>query len=188
MSTVNIRGFLLASLLWVGGFAGCSSGPEAQTAEAELETLSKPGGERRYHEWKEVWAGETALQRKRVGYLDRVYTESAPQGVTIVKDLLTTERGFLLPSGRALVVETDPSGSKKLRDLGFLSLEEAVRKALGVTGLLEFRTDLAASTSPRSKPAGSAPKPETKSEAGPAATPPKSSAPAPSVPPTFKSL
>lgn len=185
---MNARALSLCSILWSGLFVGCGSSPDALSPEAAVEKLRTPTGEKRYHEWKEIWVGENPAQKRKVGFLDRVFTESDSEGITIVKDLLTSERGFLLPTGRALLIESDQGASRKLRDLGFLSLEDTVRKALGVSGWLEFRTDLSASTSPKAKLDAEGSK--TESETPTAAAPAKTSlqSPAPSSLPKFKGL
>lgn len=159
---MKIRALVLAALV-SAGLGGCGSTPQAEDPEIAVREFLRPKAEKRYHEWKEIWVGDVPAQRKRAGFLDRVYTESDPEGITIVKDLVTAERGFLLPSGRALLVESERDSSEKLRDLGLLSLEDAIRRTLGLTGAIELRTDLEASLAPKAK----APAPAA--TAGPAA-------------------
>ncbi|MGQ9589316.1 MAG: hypothetical protein ACUVYA_03365 [Planctomycetota bacterium] len=158
---MKIRALVLAGLA-SAGLGGCGGTPQAENPEAVVRDFLRPTGEKRYHEWKEIWVGDLPAQRKRAGFLDRVYTEADPEGIVVVKDLLTAERGFLLPSGRALLVESEKGSSEKLRDLGLLSLEDAIRRTLGVAGAIELRTDLEASIAPK---ASSPPRPPA---AGPA--------------------
>lgn len=167
---MKIRALVLAGLA-SAGLGGCGGTPQAENPEAVVRDFLRPTGEKRYHEWKEIWVGDLPAQRKRAGFLDRVYTESDPEGIVVVKDLLTAERGFLLPSGRALLVESERGSSEKLRDLGLLSLEDAIRRTLGVAGAIELRTDLEASIAPKATiapKASSPPRPPAARPASPA--------------------
>lgn len=147
------RSIVLATcLLAVWGLAGCGSAEKtAVWGEVDVADLMKVPGERVYHEWKQIYSADIrgkTVTRKRVGYLDRVYSDEDSAGKFFVRDRKHDERGFLLPGGKAFVLEQRYRGPDVWTDLGNTGFNNGVKKILGVPGRIQFEPVPDASTSP----------------------------------------
>jgi hypothetical protein len=151
--------FVPASFLLVCGTFGCGGAQKADLEEhADPSELQKIPGSHVLHEWKKIYAIElrgTERVRTPVGFLDHRSSEEDVDGKFFVLDRTHVVRGFVLPSGRAYVFEgTDPA-SPTARDLGQTSLENSVKKILGVPGGLEFDVVQSATTRTTEAPGAS---------------------------------
>ena len=140
----------LASFLLVWGTFGCGGAQKADVEEhADPAELQKIPGAHVLHEWKKIYSIElrgTERVRTPVGFLDHRSSEEDAEGKFFVLDRTHVVRGFVLPSGRAYVYEGSDPTSPKARDLGQTSLENSVKKILGVPGGLEFDVVQSAAT------------------------------------------
>ncbi len=100
-----------------------------------------PQDEGTLNDWKKIIevSDEGGLTvRRHVGYLNRQYTESDPEGIMFVLDARLNRLGFLLPTGQAYAYVVDRQEIKDKRDLGNLGFDNGVRNVLGITGTLEY--------------------------------------------------
>lgn len=143
-STVLVACFLVS---W--GLAGCGSATKTAVPEVDAAQLSKVPGIKVYHEWNNIYSidvRDEEVTRKRVGYLDRVYSEEDREGKSFVRDLRHDERGFLLPGGKAFLLERSHGDREVWRDLGNTGFNDGVRKILGVPGRIKLEPVSSAST------------------------------------------
>src|SRR5688572_26693482 len=127
---------------------GCRGAEKNGVEEAidPIEASTVPG-DKIYHEWKKIYSVDShgSEGKTHVGFLDRRFSDSDPDGKLFVLDRKHETRGFLLPSGRAFVY----SGSNPVaRDLGNNGLENGVKKILEVAGGIEYELVRESSTSP----------------------------------------
>ena len=146
---------LAACFLVTWGLAGCGSAAKtAVPGEVDVTELANVPGIKVYHEWKNIYSTDVRgerVSRKRVGYLERVYSEEDLDGKSFVRDMKHDERGFLLPGGKAFLLEQGHGDREVWRDLGNTGFRNGVKTILDVPGRIEFETVSAASTSPPSK-------------------------------------
>jgi hypothetical protein len=123
---------------------------DASSPEKIAEIANVPGL-KVYHEYKAIWSVEVRgkdVSEKKVGYLDKQFTEEDPEGKFFVRDLAHDVRGFLLPEGKAFVYVPRLSDPASSRDLGNTGFENGVKKILGASGEVQFRPLDHASTAP----------------------------------------
>ena len=147
LQSVVLSGCLLA----FGWLSGCGESPDAVDEEPDLNALMQTPSETVYHEWRKVYSVETRekeLVRTHVGFLDKRYTLSDQEGRLFVVDRAHEDRGFILPSGRAYVIEGRKGGEKTPRNLGVCTFETAVKKILDVPGGIEAELMKEASKGP----------------------------------------
>lgn len=113
---------------------GCSSSGNTAALTDDVETLN---------DWKKIIeVREQGVNRVRqhVGYLNRQYSETDPEGVVFVLDVRRNKLGFVLPTGRAYAFEIRRQELEDKKDLGKLGFESGVRNLLGlpVSATLEY--------------------------------------------------
>lgn len=141
----------VAAVSLAAALAGCRGAEKNGVEEAidPIEASTVPG-DKIYHEWKKIFSVDNrgTEGRMHVGFLDRRFSESDPDGKLFVLDRKHETRGFLLPSGRAFVF----SGSNPVaRDLGNNGLENGVKKILEVPGGIEYELVKDSSTRPETR-------------------------------------
>jgi len=123
--------------------AGCGSNPVSNASNSvPIAEIAMVPGDEVFHEWKEIVSVETREKdavEKKVGYLDRMFTDDDPEGKSFVKDLKHDIRGFLLPGGKAFLFDPRSSDPTSSRDLGNTGFENGVKRILNVPGDLRFR-------------------------------------------------
>jgi hypothetical protein len=146
------RVWIALSLISAWLVAGCGSAEMSDASTpASITELAKVPGLTVYHDWKEIVSvevrGKESIEKK-VGYLDRTFTEEDPAGKLFVRDLALDIRGFLLPEGKAFVFEPRAADSTNSRDLGNTGVESGVKRILNAPGEIRFRPIAAVSTAP----------------------------------------
>jgi len=168
--------FLAGCLLAIGCLAGCGSEEITQEGAQSTDVTAAPSGvhdwspglgevsaedvarlqtvegEKIYREWKKIYSVEvrgTEKVRTHVGFLEKKYSDSEPEGKYYVRDRKHDIRGFLLSEGRAYVVR-GPTTAEQLSvtDLGNTGMENGVKKILDVPGGIEFDLVADASVAP----------------------------------------
>lgn len=148
---MNRTGLLLGGCLaFLSVVTGCGSTPQATELEVvDVEAVFQLTEEQPYHEWKKIFLvvpRDGKATRTHVGFLDRRFTRSDPDGKFFVLDRTHNVRGFVLQSGRSFVAESQPDGTRKVEDLGMKGLDLGIKDILKVAGGLEFELVQSAST------------------------------------------
>ncbi|HZN60166.1 MAG TPA: hypothetical protein VFD71_18985 [Planctomycetota bacterium] len=149
------RCLMVPFVCFSAALTGCGSSQKVDTTQPEdINALAHVPGAKIYQEWQEVWSIEVRgkdVQSRKVGYLERQFSDEDSEGRYFVRDLAWDIRGFLLPEGKAFIYEPRSLDKVVSRDLGNTGFENGVKKILRVTGGIELRTPARAVT----------PKPET---------------------------
>ena len=141
----------LVTFLLLSGASGCGGAPKTDVAE-DVGAMDLPTvpGRYVYHEYKKIHSVEagSGSAKSLVGYLDHRTSEEDTDGKYFVLNMAHDVRGFILPSGRAYIFEGSDPSSMRSRDLGQTSLENGVKKILGVAGGIEFEVIKSGTTTP----------------------------------------
>ena len=155
---MKLQGMLSAGCLAIAiGMSGCSGGAQAVSDdEVDVEALLAPSTEKVYHEWKKIYLVEIesgTRTRREVGFLDRRYRESEPDGLLFVLDRKLQVKGFMLPSGKTFVNEARSGQDLKMKFIGAMNPQLAMRELLNAKGTLELEMVQEATTAPAPAPA-----------------------------------
>jgi len=133
----------VGSTILAGFVVGCASEAVDDEKPMDLQALRTVPGDKIYREWKKAYSVDVPGNEKariHVGFLYRRFSDSDPEGKYMVLDKAMTIKGFLLPSGRAYVLEKGPGGEEHARDLGNTGIEGGVKKILNAQGGIELQT------------------------------------------------
>jgi hypothetical protein len=145
------RAFFLPAVFFLAyGAFGCGGAPKTDVGEhADPADLQRVPGSEVHREYRQIYSIEqrgSERARTPVGFLYHQTSEEDPEGKFFVRDRAHDTRGFILPSGRAYVFEGNDPGAIRTRDLGQTSLENGVKKILGVSGGIELEVIESAAT------------------------------------------
>ena len=132
-----VASFLGAAL---SGCGSAESGGEGGSAVPAAPPVPAPTS--RYHEWREIWSVDTTggkLDKTQVGFLHRSFGDDDPAGRSFILDLKRVTRGYVLPDGKAFVIDQRPDEAPRTRELGNTGLENGAKKILDAPGEIQFQ-------------------------------------------------